>query len=69
MSSSVSNGSGQGSSKVNELLIRIDELNAKIDQLYMRPRMPHTQSANGGDILGFEDNGEPYWKEPCIVSC
>jgi hypothetical protein len=49
--------------EIADIVNRIGILNAKIDELFRRPRMPYTQGHSAGDILILADDGnlEPDW--------
>ena len=43
---------------------RLATLESKLDDLFMRPRMPYSQNAFSGDILELDANLEPQWVTP-----
>ena len=50
--------------EIEELKQTISMLEGKIDQLFMRPRMPYTQGASSGDVLTLDGNLIPQWSAP-----
>lgn len=49
---------------LDELESRIVELEGKMDDLYMRPRMPYSAGASSGDILELDGVLIPQWVTP-----
>jgi hypothetical protein len=54
--------------QIAQELARLSEsiatLEGKMDELYMRPRMPYSQGAYSGDILELDSNLKPQWVTP-----
>lgn len=46
---------------LEELKQVVTELEGKVDELYMRPRMPYSQTGSVGDLLRLDANLQPYW--------
>ena len=46
---------------VDALETRVSTLEVKMDDLYMRPRMPYTQGATSGDVLELDIDLIPRW--------
>lgn len=49
---------------INSLETRVAALEVKMDDLYMRPRMPYSQNAFSGDLLELDGNLIPQWVTP-----
>lgn len=47
-----------------ELENRVSVLEGKMDDLFMRPRMPYTQNAVEGDFLTLDADLTPIWSTP-----
>ena len=50
--------------EIEELKQTVSMLESKVDELFMRPRMPYTQNAVSGDVLTLDGNLIPYWDTP-----
>jgi hypothetical protein len=50
--------------EIEDLKQSVSNLEAKVDQLFMRPRMPYTQGAASGDVLTLDSNLQPFWDTP-----
>jgi hypothetical protein len=50
--------------EINSARDRLASLETKMDDLFMRPRMPYSQDASSGDILELDSNLEPQWVTP-----
>lgn len=46
---------------IESLEARLSVLETKMEDLYMRPRMPYTQNANSGAVLTLDSDLIPYW--------
>jgi len=50
--------------EIEELKQTVAMLESKVDELFMRPRMPYTQGASSGDVLTLDENLKPFWDTP-----
>lgn len=48
-------------SEIDDLKVAIAALEGKMDELYMRPRMPYSQGASTNDTLKLDSNLKPVW--------
>jgi hypothetical protein len=46
---------------LNGLEATVTMLEGKMDELYMRPRMPYSQNGSVGDTLELDGNLTPQW--------
>ena len=51
-------------SLVDSLETRVSILEAKMDDLFMRPRMPYTTGASSADVLTLDLDLIPQWTTP-----
>ena len=50
--------------QITELEFMVNELEAKVTDLWARPKMPYSQGAASGDILELDANLIPQWVTP-----